>query len=562
MRVKLIHTFALICIVLSLNAGNTADALAGPLLEETFLAGFPRTEPGTVDFAGPLVIDLNRDGRMEVLVADSGGCVWGWDSAGNTLANFPLRPSGACGSRNRINSLAAGDIDGDGSPEIVVGTAGDGETSGHRGKVYAWNHNGTSVPGWPREMEWNSAHGAGQPEVYSVALANVFGGPELEVLAGTSNNASSGGAVDEPSPNLYAWSGSGSLLKGFPTSYRRAGIYGLIGAGDLNNDTCMEVLAPRDHRWLHAYNSAGGYPAGWPIETFVDPARRVNAPYVEFTRNAPVVGDLNRDGRVEVIAAGRVKQSESLTNGEIVIINSGVMVFEPDGSRMNGWGLAKLGDGPPLTDGYSPSQAPALGDINGDGQLEIVVTLMDGTVRAFRSDGQQMWKVNYANGRKLFASEPVIGDVNGDGRVDIVFGTYSPDGSANDAVRLVALSNTGAMLSGYPLALSNETGEKKGIRSAPALADLDADGDVEIVAGSWSGVLYVWDLPHRYNAALMPWPTARHDNTRSGYYPRTASLELDPAETAAPTVVDLSAATSTIFLPMVTKPQATARYCQ
>jgi len=514
------------CCALLLNTGWPVPVRASPLVEIAQADGFPRTEPGTIDFAGPAVVDLNQDGQLEVLVADSGGCVWGWDARGNTLSNFPLAPFGKCGARTRINSFAVGNIDGDGELEIVAGTAGTGESAGSRGKVFAWNSNGRMVDGWPREMDWNQAHGNGQPEVYSVILANITGDDRLEVVAGTSNNSSAGGSTDEATPNLYVWSGNGALLEGYPTWHRRAGIYGMLGAGDLNADGCMEVVAPRDHRWLHAYNRNGQYLRGWPVETWVDPNDRRDAPYLEFTRNAPALADLNKDGSVEVVIAGRVKQAESVTGGEVVIINSGVGIYEPSGERMTGWRVSKLGDGPPLTKNYGPSQAPALADLNGDGHLEVVVTLMDGTARAYRADGTMLWKYSFAHGTRLAASEPVIGDIDGDRQLDVVFGTYSPDGSATHAVGVVALSaSSGGLKAGFPLSLANENGAKKGIRSTPVLSDLDRDGNVDIIAGSWSGALYVWKMNAPYRAAFMPWPTGRQNNQRTGSFMEAAGTQ-------------------------------------
>jgi hypothetical protein len=197
------------------------------------------------------------------------------------------------------------------------------------------------------------------------------------------------------------------------------------------------------------------------------------------------------------------------------------MVFERDGKRSPGWTIAKLGDGPPLADTYGPSQAPALADLDGDGKLEIIVTLMDGTLRVYNHGGALRWKYNFAQGRKLFASEPVVGDITGDGRLDIVFGTYSPDGSASSRVGIIAVDRNGRLLPEFPLALTRETNsEKKGVRAAPAIADFDGDGKVEIVAGSWSGTIYAWDLPATYNASKMPWPTGRGHHTRRGWYIR------------------------------------------
>jgi hypothetical protein len=164
-------------------------------------------------------------------------------------------------------------------------------------------------------------------------------------------------------------------------------------------------------------------------------------------------------------------------------------------------------------------QASALADLDNDGRLEIIVTLMDGTLRVYKYNGSLMWQYNFAQGSALFASEPVIGDVNGDGQLDIVFGTYSPDGSANNDMSILAVNRFGQILSGFPLPLTEEgDADKQGIQAAPTLADLDGDCDVEILAASRGRVLYVWDLAGAYNSKLMPWPTGRQNNQRTGSF--------------------------------------------
>jgi hypothetical protein len=162
--------------------------------------------------------------------------------------------------------------------------------------------------------------------------------------------------------------------------------------------------------------------------------------------------------------------------------------------------------------------SPALADINGDGKLEIIVATFDGKIRAYKQDGTKLWTYNYANGKKLFASDPVIGDVTGDGQLDIVFGTYSPKQDANSFVGIIGLDRNGVLLPNFPLALTNESGSYAGVRAAPTLVDFDGDCKVEILAASWGSAVYVWDLPATYNRNTMPWPTARHDNLRGGSF--------------------------------------------
>jgi hypothetical protein len=287
-----------------------------------------------------------------------------------------------------------------------------------------------------------------------------------------------------------------------------------VGAADLTGNGYAEIITGRDHRHIHAYNAAGQQLPNWPVRVYVDLTKTKDGVdlYIEFTRNAPSIADLDGDGTIEIVIAGKVRDPQQGHD----VINSAVLVLQPDGQRYPGWEIAKLG-GSPIAGSFVLSQAPALADLNGNGKLEIVVPLRDGTIRAYRSDGELLWQYDYAQGKRLFASEPVIGDVSGDGLLDIIFGTYSPDHSANGAARLHGLDATGRPLAGFPLALTQEGNkEKQGLRAAPTLADLDGDCDVEILAGSWGGNLYVWDLPAPYRPQLMPWPTSRYNNQRTG----------------------------------------------
>ena len=479
-------------------------------------AGFPRFEPrNTITFGSPTVVDIDGDGELDILVPDGSGCVWAWDHTGAVLPNYPLETGGSCQGTPRISGpLAVGDVDGDGQLEIAAGTRGTGENAGQRGRVFLWNHNGTLLNGWPREMTWNTQYGSGLPEVMTVAMANISGDSRLELVAGTSNNASSGGTPDDPTHNLYAYQASGTVLSNFPTQYRRAGIWGFVGLADLDGNGYAEIIAARDHRYISAYNNQGAQLANWPVETRVDPVNQPNGLFMEFTRDAPSMADIDNDGTIEIVIAGKVRNPSQNYD----VTNSAVLVFQPNGQREPGWAVAKL-TGAPVYDDFQPTQSPALADLNGDGTLEIVVTLLDGTIRAYQANGSLLWQYNFAQGHRLFASEAVIGDVSGDGQVDILFGTYSPDGSDDHLARLHGLNASGQPLAGFPLPLDSESGaSKKGLRAAPTLADLDGDCDVEILAGSQAGVLYVWDLPAPYFPGLMPWPTARHDFQRTGFF--------------------------------------------
>jgi hypothetical protein len=249
---------------------------------------------------------------------------------------------------------------------------------------------------------------------------------------------------------------------------------------------------------------------------------------------------------MEVVIAGSTRDN-ALGIDPPHWIGAAIMVFETNGERRSGWVIPPL-SGPPLAGNPWPTLAPALADLDGDGKLEIVVALFDGTIRAFRENGTPYWTYNYAQGKILYGSEPAIGDITGDGILDVVFGTYSPDTSANASVGVLALNGrTGRLLPGFPLPLNRETVPGSwGVMAAPTIANIDQDCNAELLAASLSGVMYAWKLPAPFIAARMPWPTGRQNYQRTGTYGQAATPPVSSLAIAA-------VQSHTVGLPMVSR---------
>jgi hypothetical protein len=145
-------------------------------------------------------------------------------------------------------------------------------------------------------------------------------------------------------------------------------------------------------------------------------------------------------------------------------VNGRLYVYRGDG--------ADTGDGTPIlwtSDLVGPAAEPALGDLTGDGLAEIIVSGFYGTV-AFRHDGTVLWqeesiKSYFRSSRELFGwGGPTLGNLDLDPEPEIVIA------ASNDA--LYVLDHQGNILDSDPI------GQWP---SVPLLADITGDGTLDIV---------------------------------------------------------------------------------
>lgn len=389
--------------------------------------------------------------------------------------------------------MAAGDLDGDGLIEIVVTTT---NTSSTGSQVFVFEPDGSVRPGWPRynqlspgDADFNGAgnHGFGCYGL-NVGIGNIDDDASLEVIV----------TFDNHQINAFKADGSSVLASDWYTNRQPAHLGKRMGWGQFIRWADPKV--EDDHYHLHT--------GTWPSVS--------STMWLQWTQSPPNVVDIDGDGKNEVVGISNAEMhSPYETQGYAFMVLDGA---HGDGSRSarRHAGFETL----PMSDKPAGHAIPAPTTVNviGDARPEIVAPIGDGHIYAIGADGSRLWRYDYTKGvAETFATEVVVADLNKDGTPELVFGTYSHQPNAG---RLVVLSNTGSLLFDIVLPNQGTNGNGIGVPSAPTIADVDGDGQLEILLQTFEHGIDVFTVPGS-GKACMPWPTGRGSLLRSGAGPNT-----------------------------------------
>ena len=322
------------------------------------------------------------------VLGGDGRPVAGWNDGKPLLVqdtSFPDDPRAETPRlRDRIvSSPALGDLNGDGVPDIVVGT---NENYEDFGRLYAIDGKAAKVlPGWPISLSSKyilPMIGSGCPN--APALADLDGDRVPEILisgiAGPMRAFSAGGKLFKSAD--FGGSFSNSLTTFGAQSDAHENITVTIisnpSIGDLDEDGVLDVVMPTagignalgmanggirkdSEHHVSAWDSRTGlFKSGFP--------RRIED-YQFF--NSAAIADIDDDGRVEVIEGSG---------------GYWVHAFRVDGSEPAGW--------PKFTGGWITS-TPAVGDMDGDGTLEVALPTRDGFVWAWHTRGKTDGRIDW-----------------------------------------------------------------------------------------------------------------------------------------------------------------------
>lgn len=549
----LILTFCL------LGPGCPASVLAAPVQAPRLLKHLEWT--GTSWFGSPIIHNLGS-GKRKLIGAYYD--IYVWDHKFNLLSTAPSGPDHPHEGRIYAPPVCE-DLDGDGIFEVVVGS-GNGKVA-----AYEWKNNGLSVKqGWPA-----STCDAGQcPEVRGLAAGDLNGDGTIEIIATTTQTAG-GAQVFVFNPNGALYQPPGLSYKAWPRYNKENGpgndgdvngpgnhgygCYGLnVGVGNLDNDPFLEIVVTFDNHQINVFHHTGVSMPASPY--FTNPSseylgNRLNwgqfirwfSPAVEkshynlhegewphpkrnkwmqWTQSPPNVADINGDGRNEVVCVSNVEKDEpyDTKHDSLMVLEGSYGSGARSARRLPGWQILPSSGYPLNREGhtwYPPSNPPAPTIVNlvGDSRPEILYAAHDGYIYCTSPTAEQLWRTDIRHGRNLmYASEIMVADLNQDNVPELVLTTYGdPDNIAPNRPHgyLMILNRNGKVLHDIRLPEQGTNGNGKGGPAAPTVMDLNGNGTLEIVVQTFGAGCFVYTVPGSAENKLL-WPTGRGSYLRDG----------------------------------------------
>ena len=447
--------------------------------------------------------DVNADGFADVIISamnftngqiDEGRC-FAYRGSSSGLGLSPAwTTEGNQASANFGASVAtAGDVNGDGFSDVIVGAAYYENGQSDEGKAFVYQGSAAGLvtfSSWTAEGNQSSARFgcsvATAGDVNSDGFADIIVG----AYAYSNDQGIEGRAVVYYGSTVGvatspAWTGeSGQNLTFYGSS--------VATAGDVNGDGCSDVIvgAPQysngqanEGRAFVYHGSAEGLAgtSSWDAE-----GNQANA---GFGWSAGSAGDVNGDGYSDVIVGADTYENGQTGEGRawLYLGGAGGLELFPAWSVEGNQEWALLG--------YSLGTA---GDVNGDGYSDVIISLplydngqvdegviwiFHGSAAGLSTSPSSVREVNQASA--IFGAwVGTAGDVNGDGFSDVIVSADSYDNGQTDEGRAFVYHGSAGGLGGSP-AWTAESGQANAHMWKVATAgDVNADGYSDVMVAA------------------------------------------------------------------------------
>ncbi|MBP9211284.1 MAG: FG-GAP repeat protein [Bacteroidetes bacterium] len=363
--------------------------------------------------------DVNGDGYADVIVGAYGHSVYAGLAnifyGGATMDNIADKTLLGEAANNYFGQSVstAGDVNGDGFSDVIVGAYGNTSSTGRAYIYYGGSNMNTAA-----DVTMSGQAAFDQFGVSVSTAGDVNGDGYSDVIVGAFGNSSNAGRT-------YIYYGGAVMNNVADVTMSGEGANQYFGvststAGDVNGDGYADVIIG-----AYSYGSSVGraylYFGGATMDNIVDVTMTGEASGVWFGVSVSTAGDLNGDGYSDVVVG-----AFGYAN------NSGRAYVYFGGLRMNNTADKTLTGETVSNFGYSVASA---GDVNGDGYSELLVGgkgFNSGTGRVYLYQNSMTGIdvaderfTGEASGNTFGSSVASAGDVNGDDYSDIIVGAYT-----------------------------------------------------------------------------------------------------------------------------------------
>jgi hypothetical protein len=447
--------------------------------------------------------DVNGDGYSDVIVGaylfDNGeinegnAFVYHGSAAGVSNIVATTLQSNQSLSDYGISVKCAGDINGDGFSDILVGADTYQNGQSQEGAVFFYYGSNTGTYGTPTILESNQISARMGRGIASAGDVNGDGFSDIIVGANLYDN----GENNEGAAFVYHGNTAGinttatsSLENNLASSNYGCSV---ASAGDVNGDGFSDVIIGAQFYSNGQINEGAAFVylgTANGINPTIASTIEGNQIFSEIGSSVSTAGDINADGYSDIVIGARYYDNgEHLEGGALVYYGS------PSGINTSSFDLLEVNQ-PDAFFGYSVASA---GDVNGDGYGDIIAgaylydnpEVDEGAAFIFLGSptGISLTPSTILQSDQATAffgySVSGAGDVNGDGFSDVVVGAYNyNNGQPNEGVAFIFLGSLSGINSTYATILENNQPNAVYGYCVTSVGDVNGDGFSDIAIGS------------------------------------------------------------------------------